>query len=106
MLFSGRQRELPRAIAFMRSPAQRRLNPASFSTAPGPGAIEVEVWEMDYAAFGSFVALFPSLAIGTLMLDDGRQVKGFLCEPYAVRGAEDITEFGGWRAWLGRTAVA
>lgn len=73
----------------------------------GPGAIEVEIWEMDEAAFGSFVALIPApLGIGTLVLEGGRQVKGFLCECHAVRGAEDITEFGGWRAWLGRTAVA
>jgi allophanate hydrolase len=73
----------------------------------GPGAIEVEVWEMNHAAFGSFVALVPSpLAIGTLTLHDGRKVMGFLCEPYAVRGAEEITEFGGWRAWLSRTVVA
>ncbi len=73
----------------------------------GPGGIEVEIWEMDDAAFGSFVALIPPpLGIGTLVLDDGRQVKGFLCESHALRGAEDITQFGGWRAWLNRTAVA
>jgi allophanate hydrolase len=73
----------------------------------GPGAIEVEVWEMDEEAFGSFVALIPApLSIGTLTLADGRTVKGFLCETYATRGDEDITEFGGWRAWLGRSTVA
>jgi allophanate hydrolase len=73
----------------------------------GPGAIEVEIWEMDEAAFGSFVALIPApLGIGTLLLDDGRRVKGFLCESHATIGAEDITNFGGWRAWLGRSAVA
>lgn len=73
----------------------------------GPGAIEVEIWEMDDAAFGSFVALIPApLGIGTLVLEDGRRVKGFLCESHATIGAEDITNFGGWRAWLGRTAVA
>ncbi|HET6390826.1 allophanate hydrolase [Hyphomicrobium sp.] len=73
----------------------------------GPGKIEVEIWEMSEAAFGSFVALIPApLGIGTLTLDDGRQVKGFLCESHALAGAEDITEFGGWRAWLNRTAVA
>ena len=67
----------------------------------GPGGIEVEIWEMDEAAFGSFVALIPSpLGIGTVTLADGRGVKGFLCEAHAVRGAEDITAFGGWRAWL------
>lgn len=67
----------------------------------GPGGIEVEIWEMDEAAFGSFVALIqPPLGIGTLTLADGRTVKGFLCEAHAAVGAEDITEFGGWRAWL------
>ncbi len=67
----------------------------------GLGAIEVEIWEIDEEAFGSFVALIPApLSIGTLMLADGQSVKGFLCEAHAVREAEDITAFGGWRAWL------
>ena len=71
----------------------------------GPGGIEVEVWEMEEGAFGSFVALIPApLGIGTVTLADGRTVKGFLCETYATIGAEDITAFGGWRAWLGRPA--
>jgi allophanate hydrolase len=66
----------------------------------GAGGIEVEVWEMDAAAFGSFVALIPApLGIGTVTLDDGSAVKGFLCEAHAVQGAEDITAWGGWRAW-------
>jgi allophanate hydrolase len=69
----------------------------------GKGGIEVEVWEMDAAAFGSFVGLIPApLGIGTVKLADGSAVKGFLCEAHAVAGAEDITAFGGWRAWLGR----
>ncbi len=88
-------------------PGTNHPNPASYSRGTGPGAIEVEVWEMDDAAFGSFVALIPApLGIGTLVLEDGRRVKGFLCESHATIGAEDITSFGGWRAWLSRTAVA
>lgn len=71
----------------------------------GAGGIEVEVWRMDFAAFGSFVSLIPPpLAMGTLTLADGRTVKGFIAEAFAVEGAEDITSFGGWRAW--RAAVA
>jgi allophanate hydrolase len=71
----------------------------------GPGTIEVEVWEMEEGAFGSFVALVPApLGIGTVTLAGGQTVKGFLCEAYATIGAEDITAFGGWRAWLGRSA--
>jgi allophanate hydrolase len=71
----------------------------------GAGNIEVEIWEMDEAAFGSFVALIPQpLGIGTLKLADGSLVKGFVCESHAIAGATDITSFGGWRAWLARKA--
>lgn len=67
----------------------------------GAGGIEVEVWELSDAAFGSFVGLIPGpLGIGTVTLSDGNSVKGFLCENHAVRDAEDITAFGSWRAWL------
>ncbi len=66
-----------------------------------PGGIEVEVWEMDAAAFGSFVvSISAPLGIGTIALVEGRSVQGFLCEAHATRDAEDITAFGGWRAWL------
>jgi allophanate hydrolase len=69
-------------------------------------AIEVEVWEMAAREFGSFVAGIPSpLGIGTLTLANGDKVQGFVCEQYAVADAEDITQFGGWRAYLAsRTA--
>ncbi|MEQ1775413.1 MAG: allophanate hydrolase [Burkholderiales bacterium] len=64
-------------------------------------SIAVELWAMDHAAFGSFVAEVPSpLAIGTLTLVDGITVKGFLCESCAVAGAQDISGFRGWRAYL------
>ncbi|HMO67764.1 MAG TPA: amidase family protein, partial [Novosphingobium sp.] len=66
-------------------------------------AIRVEVYELDIAAFGSFVAeVPPPLAIGTVTLADGSSVKGFVAEPRALAGAEDITGFGGWRAWCAR----
>jgi len=62
--------------------------------------IEIEIWSLDHAAFGSFVAEIPlPLGIGTLELEDGGSVKGFLCEPIGLDGARDITEFGGWRAF-------
>ena len=63
--------------------------------------IEVELWDIPVEAFGSFVALIPApLGIGTLTLADGREVKGFICESWATDGARDITEFGGWRAFM------
>ncbi|EGI78290.1 amidase [Hylemonella gracilis ATCC 19624] len=75
--------------------------------AEGQGArIAVEVWEMPIEHYGSFVALVPApLGIGTLSLDDGGNVQGFLCEALALNGALDITAHGGWRAYLAAQAV-
>ncbi|MET0530595.1 MAG: allophanate hydrolase [Microvirga sp.] len=71
------------------------------------GAIKVEVYELDAAAFGSFVAeVPPPLAIGTVTLADGSQVKGFVAEPRAITGARDITALGGWRAYIAELSKA
>ena len=67
-------------------------------------AIIVELWDVPQARFGEFVAeIPPPLGIGNLELADGRWVKGFICEPYALNGARDITSFGGWRAFIAET---
>jgi allophanate hydrolase len=67
----------------------------------GGSAIRVEVYELELAAFGSFVAeIPPPLAIGSVVLADGSLVKGFIAEPRATEGARDITSLGGWRAYI------
>lgn len=72
----------------------------------GPG-IEVEVWRMPVKEFGSFVAAIPApLGIGTVELEDGSSVKGFLCEPAALRNAREITELGAWRTYLATLPVS
>ncbi|WP_336980646.1 allophanate hydrolase [Altererythrobacter fulvus] len=64
-------------------------------------ALELEIYEMDYAGFGSFVEEVPApLAIGTVALEDGSEVKGFVAEPRAMEGSKDVTSFGGWRAYI------
>ena len=64
-------------------------------------AIEVEVWAMPADQVGSFLQLIPvPLGLGKLELDDGRWVSGFICEPCGIEAAVDISEFGGWRAYL------
>ncbi len=64
-------------------------------------AIAVEVWALSAEAFGKFVAAIPSpLSIGTVRLADGSSAKGFLVEATATQGARDITQFGGWRAFM------
>lgn len=67
-----------------------------------PGAsVALEVWALPSAAFGDFLAGVPApLSIGTVALDDGTSVKGFLVEAAGLEGALDITHHGGWRAYL------
>jgi len=91
--------------------ANYRLYALPNTTPPKPGLkrvaagkgkqIIVEVWEMPASAFGSFVDLIPApLGIGNVELADGRWVNGFICEGYGFDGARDVTEFGGWRAYI------
>ncbi len=87
-----------------------RLYALSNTTPPKPGLarvaaggapITVELWELGAAAFGRFVAAVPPpMCIGTVTLETGEAVKGFLCEPVALAEAKDITEFGSWPAYL------
>jgi allophanate hydrolase len=94
-----------------RTAAEYRLFALANTTPPKPGlvrtpghagaGVELEVWSLTPEAFGSFVAEVPApMVIGTLELADGTRVKGFLCEPAALDGSEDITHFGGWRGFL------
>jgi allophanate hydrolase len=70
-------------------------------------AIELEIWALPAEGFGRFVdTVPPPLSIGTLRLADGRAVKGFLVETASVAGAQDISSFGGWRAYLAQGKVA
>jgi allophanate hydrolase len=63
--------------------------------------IDIEVWSLDRDAFGDFVSeVPPPLAIGTLELASGKNVKGFVCEPCALDGAKDITRHRSWRSYL------
>ncbi len=76
--------------------------PGMLRVAPGEGAkIEAEIWSLPAEAFGKFVAAIPSpLSIGTVRFDDGSAAKGFLVEAEAVRNAQEISSFGGWRNFI------
>ena len=96
-------------VAATQTAPSYRLYAIANSTPPKPAlvfdetgtSIAVEVYELGVEAFGSFTAEVPApLAIGTVTLADGSQVKGFVAEPRALIGARDITEFGGWRAYI------
>jgi allophanate hydrolase len=104
-----------RFVRACRTAGDYRLFALPDTTPPKPGLIrdpgfagkgvEIEVWRLTEAAFGRFVGRIPGpLGIGTVELEDGSSVKSFLCEEWAVRGAEEITRFGGWKGYC--TALA
>jgi allophanate hydrolase len=98
-------------VAQMRTAPEYRLYALAATVPPKPGmarvpagegtAIEVELWEMPVAQYGSFVAMIPwPLGIGTITLADGTAVQSFVCESLALAGAEDISHHGGWRNYM------
>ena len=71
-------------------------------------AIEFEVWAFPVPALGVLLAQVPApLTIGTVELEDGSAVKGFLCEAWAADGAMTSRVSvagvpGGGACWRGR----
>ncbi|MEQ1840098.1 MAG: allophanate hydrolase [Verrucomicrobiales bacterium] len=94
------------------APAYRLLAlPAVGGLPPRPGLIReecgigasilLERWAVPASKFGTFVAGIPSpLGFGKLELKSGRFITGFLCESAVPEGSREITEMGGWRAFL------
>lgn len=96
--FSGRTAPNYRLYALPGGPPQR---PGMVRVAEGGAAIELEVWSLPNWTFGTFVRRIPApLGIGTVELADGSNVLGFLCEGHATQDARDITNLGGWRAYM------
>lgn len=83
---------------FFALPDGRR--PAMVRVANGGVSIEVEVWAIPDTQVGGFLAtIAPPLGLGTVELEDGSLVNGFIAEAIAQEGSVDISEFGGWRAY-------
>ncbi|HUB53139.1 MAG TPA: allophanate hydrolase [Terracidiphilus sp.] len=100
-----------RLLARTRTDGDYRLYALANTHPPKPGlvytpglngaGIEIEVWAMPEETVGGFLnAIPPPLALGTVRLADGSAVKGFLCEPAGIEGANEITHFGGWRRFV------
>jgi allophanate hydrolase len=86
-----------RMYALPGAPARPGLVRVSGGGAP----LEVEVWALPAEQVGGFLSKVPSpLSLGSVELESGDLVTGFLCETYAAEQAPDITRFGGWRAYL------
>ncbi|PZU20857.1 MAG: allophanate hydrolase [Shinella sp.] len=102
-LCEGRTAPDYRFYALSGGPPKR---PGLVRVAENGASIALEIWAIPLAGFGAFMAGIPSpLGIGTVKLEGGGTVKGFLCETAGLDGADDITAFGGWRAYAASLAT-
>ena len=76
-------------------------HPAMLRT-PGEGTrVALELWDVPAAGLARILQNEPpGLAIGKVVLQDGSVVLGVLGEPFLCEGEREITEFGGWRAYI------
>ena len=84
-------------------------------------AIELDIWNVPVQSLGQFLMQIPApLGLGTLFLDDGSAVKGFICEGYVASlgsqithdlgmpgqsslKVENITAFASWKKYLNQS---
>ena len=86
---------------FYALPGGPPFRPGLLRAARDGAAIDVELWAVPQEQLGGFVAGIPApLGIGKIELESGAMHSGFLCEPYAIEDAHDITSLGGWRRYL------
>jgi gamma-glutamylcyclotransferase (GGCT)/AIG2-like uncharacterized protein YtfP len=76
-------------------------HPAMQRVPLGGVAVAVEVWAVPPAGLGALLQLEPAgLCIGKVRLGNGQEVLGVLGEAILCETAKEITEFGGWRAYI------
>lgn len=75
--------------------------PAMIKVKTGGAAISLEVWQVPLAGLGIILSQEPpGLAIGKVRLHDGEEVLGVIGEPLTVDEKKEITQYGGWRAYI------
>lgn len=75
--------------------------PAMLRVREGGVAIALEVWQVPAAGIGSILLQEPpGLCIGKVHLDHGEVVLGVLGEPICCANKKEITQWGGWRAYM------
>ena len=76
-------------------------HPAMIRVASGGVSIAVEVWAAPPGGLAKILLQEPpGLCIGKVTLADGEEVLGVLAEPLLCEGQREITQHGGWRAYL------
>ena len=76
-------------------------HPAMLRT-PGQGTrVALEIWDVPASGLARILQNEPpGLSIGKVVLQDGSIVLGVLGEPFLCEGQREITEHGGWRAYM------
>lgn len=81
-------------------------HPAMIRVNQGGAAVPVELWSLAPAGLVQILRTEPfGLTLGRYPLDDGTMVLGVLGEPAYVEGQREITEYGGWRAYVDAEGV-
>ena len=76
-------------------------HPGMVRVPEGGVTVAVEVWAVPPAGLASILLKEPAgLSIGKVSLASGGEVLGVLAEPILCAGQREITEFGGWRAFI------
>jgi hypothetical protein len=79
-------------------------HPAMIRVAQGGAAIAVEVWDVPDAGLAAILLGEPAgLCVGKIRLADGEETLGVLGEPLLCEGEREITQYGGWRAYVAST---
>ena len=84
-----------------RHPAMIRVAAGGADAAGGGAAIALEVWAVPPEGLASILLKEPpGLCIGKVRLEDGSETLGVLGEPALCAGMREITNYGGWRAYV------
>lgn len=76
-------------------------HPAMIRVNAGGNAIALEVWAVPTASISTILLQEPpGLCIGKVCLADGEEVLGVLGESIICQGQREITDWGGWRAYI------
>ena len=76
-------------------------HPAMMRVASGGVSVALEVWAVPPAGLAKILLQEPpGLCIGKVTLADGEEVLGVLGEPLLCEGQREITQHGGWRAYI------
>lgn len=75
--------------------------PAMVRVATGGSAIALEIWSIPVTGLSQILQQEPpGLCIGKVLLADGEEVLGVLAEAVVCAGKREITQWGGWRAYM------